>query len=136
MNDWLDYDYLIETQPGESEFPALNDEIMCRIEMSPRHFFIAITDNDALLIKMDDAVGLRMTKHSDLFEFDGNRLNFDDWMAKDHPDIGYCWVDQYVIGFADRAAQLAFNNDLGDRVLRSVHLPRPAPMSAGLDKYH
>jgi len=43
-----------------------------------------------------------------------------------HPKIAYRWLDQYVVAFADRAAQLSFNHDLGQRVLRAIHLPRMA----------
>ncbi len=124
MITWLEYDYLIATQPDQSEFPTLNDQIMCRIEMSPRYWRIGITDADAMLIVLDDVKGLRSTDQPNLFEFDGNRPAFDKWMADRHPDIAYCWIDQYVVAFADRAAQLSFDDDLGERVLRSVHLPR------------
>ena len=124
MNHWLEYDYFIATLPDQCELPALNDRIMSRIEMSPRRWWIGITDADATLIALDDMTGLRSTTKPDLFEFDGNRPHFDGWMAAHHPDIGYCWLDQYVVAFADRAAQLSFNDDLGERILRCAYLPR------------
>jgi hypothetical protein len=80
---------------------------------------------DALLIVMDDVKGLRLTNHPNRFDFDGNRPNFDNWMAIHHPNIGYRWIDQHLIGFASRAVQQSFNDDLGERVLRAHHLPRP-----------
>jgi len=125
MNRWLEYEYVVATQSNQCEFPALNDLIMRRIEMSPRRWWIGIADADAILITLDDMAGLRSTDTPDLFEFDGNRPYFDRRMAKHHPHIGYCWLDQYVIAFADRAAQLSFNDDLGEeRVLRCAYLPR------------
>jgi hypothetical protein len=85
-----------------------------------------MAEADALLIVMDGATGLVMTSHNDLFDFVGNRPNFDVWMSANHPEIDYEWIDQYAIGFADRAAQLSLNDDFGMRVLRSRHVPRVA----------
>jgi hypothetical protein len=123
MSGWLEYDYLIASQPTETEFPRLNEQIMSRIEMSPRAQRLVITDADAVLIVLDDVKGLLPTAQPDLFNFHGNRPDFDDWMSEHHPDIGYGWIDQWVIAFADRAAQLSFDDDLAERVLRAVHLP-------------
>lgn len=124
MNGWLEYDYIIASQPDECACPSLNRQITRRIEMKPRGQWISMAEADALLIVMDGAKGLRLTGNSDLFAFNGNRPDFDDWMMKHHPEIDYEWIDQYAVAFADRAAQLSFNDDLGVRVLRSRHLPR------------
>lgn len=126
MNGWLEYDYLIASQPDECACPSLNRQITCRIEMKPRGQWISMAEADALLIVMDDAKGLDLTNNRDLFHFDGNRPDFDGWMATHHPDIDYEWIDQYAVAFADRAAQLSFNDDLGERVMRAKHLPRTA----------
>jgi hypothetical protein len=123
MNGWLEYDYLIASQPAESACPSLNRRITCRIEMKPRGQWISMAEADALLIVMDGATGLALTTNNDLFHFNGNRPNFDDWMKKRHPHIDYEWIDQHAVAFADRAAQLSFDDDLGVRVLRSRHLP-------------
>ena len=126
MIGWLAYDYIIATRPDECEFPALNSQIMSRIEMAPCRWWIGITAADAMLSVMDDVKGLGLTDQPDLFEFEGDRPDFDDWMAEHHPEIGYCWIDQYVVAFADRAAQQSFDDDLGQRVLRAAHLPQTA----------
>jgi len=124
MNGWLEYDYIIASQPDECACPPLNRRITCRIEMKPRGQWISMAEADALLIVMDGATGLALTTNNDLFHFTGNRPNFDGWMAQRHPHIDYEWIDQYAVAFADRAAQLSFDDDLGVRVLRSRHLPR------------
>jgi hypothetical protein len=124
MTGWLEYDYLIASQPNECACPSLNRQITCRIEMKPRGQWLNIAEADALLIVMDGAKGLGLTSHSDLFSFVGNRPNFDGWMSANHPQIDYEWIDQYAAAFADRAAQLSLNDDLGQRVLRAKHLPR------------
>ena len=90
MNGWLEYEYVIATQPDQCEFPALNDLIMSRIEMSPRRCFISMHETHGLLIFMDDMKGLSLTDDPNLFEFTGSRPHFDDWMAEHHADIGYC----------------------------------------------
>ena len=126
MIGWLAYDYIIATQPHQREFPDLNRQIRDRIEMSPRDWWIGITDADAMVVALDGMTGLGLTNEPDLFDFVGNRPDFDDWMAAHHPEIGYCWIDQYAAAFADRAAQEAFNDGLGPRVLRSAHLPQTA----------
>lgn len=126
MTGWLEYDYLIASQPDEYPCPSLTGPIMSRIEMSPRGQWLSMAEADALLIVMDGAKGLVMTSHRDLFRFVGNRPDFDDWMAAHHPEIDHEWIDQYVVAFADRAAQLSFNDDLGERVLRAAHLARTA----------
>lgn len=124
MTGWLEYDYLIASQPDESACPSLNRRITCRIEMKPRGQWISMAEADALLIVMDGAKGLGLTSNRDLFHFQGNRPDFDDWMAGRHPHIDYEWIDQWLVAFADRAAQLSLNDDLGERVLRARHLPR------------
>lgn len=116
-----DFEYLIASAPDECPSDSAADPML--IEMSPRGQWLMMADADALLIAMDDAQGLKPTAGADLFEFTGNRPNFDDWMAAHHPDISYVWLDQFAVGFADRATQLSFDNDLGKRVLRSAHLP-------------
>lgn len=126
MSGWLQYEYVIATQPDQSEFPALNDNIMSRIQMTACGSRLGMSDADALIVVMDDPQRLRSTGYDDVFGFDGDRLDFNIWMAERHPDIGYCWIDQWVVAFADRAAQLSFDHDFGERVLRSVHLPRAA----------
>lgn len=126
MIGWLEYDYLVTSRPDECPCPSLPRPIMSRIEMSPRGQWIVMAEADALLIVMNDAQGLRPTNHPDRFGFEGNRPDLDDWMSIQHPDIAYAWLDQYVVAFADRAAQLSFNDDLGQRVLRAKHLPRTA----------
>ena len=92
--------------------------------MKPRGQWISMAEADALLIVMDGATGLGLTNNRDLFHFTGNRPNFDDWMAARHPEIDYEWIDQWLVAFADRAAQLSFDDNLDVRVLRSRHLPR------------
>jgi hypothetical protein len=124
MKGWLEYDYLITSKPHESEFPDLHADIASRIEMAPRCWRLSMTDADAVLIVLDDMKGLIPTGQADLFEFDGNRPDFDGWMTEHHPQIDYCWIDQFCVAFHDRAAQLSFNDDLAERVIRSVHLPR------------
>ena len=124
MNDWLEYDYLIVSQPTECIFGLLGDTIMSRVEMSPRGQWIVMAQADAILIVMNDAKGLRLTNHRDRFGFHGNRPDFDDWMSIHHPKIAYRWLDQCAVAFADRAVQLSFEHDLGQRVLRARHLPR------------
>ncbi len=126
MIDWLAYDYIVATPPHQSECPDLNSQTMRRIEMSPRGWWIGITAADATLIGLDGMTGLALTAQPDLFEFSGNRPNFDHWMAENHPDIGYCWIDQYAAAFADRVSQAAFDHGLGPRLLRSTHLPATA----------
>ena len=126
MTGWLEYDYLIASQPDERLCPSLTRQIMSRIEMKPRGQWLNMAEADAVLIVMDGARGLVPTRHSDVFDFVGNRPDFDDWMSIHHPEIDYEWVDQFLVAFADRAAQLSFNDDLGERVLRSAHLARTA----------
>jgi hypothetical protein len=124
MRGWLEYDYLIASQPDQCAFPSLNIEISSRIEMLPRSQRLVISDADAVLIVLDDMKGLLPTDQSDLFDFNGNRPSLDRWMSEHHPAISYGWIDQWLVAFADRAAQLSFDDDLGQRVLRSVHLPQ------------
>jgi len=124
MNGWLEYGYLILSRPEECPFPSLPNQIVSRIEMSPRDQWLIMSAANAMLIVLNDAKGLLLTDHPNRFGFDGNRPDFDDWMAAHHPKIAYRWLDQWVIAFADRAAQLSFNDDLGERVLRAMHLPR------------
>lgn len=131
MIDWLEYDYLIVTQPNECPCPSLARQITSRIEMKPRGQWIIMGAADALLIVMDDAKGLLLTNHPDRFGFDGNRPDFDAWMAIHHPNVAYRWLDQALVAFADRAAQLSFNDDLRQRVLRAKHLPRTVPAVIG-----
>ncbi|MBS0489189.1 MAG: hypothetical protein JSR35_04265, partial [Proteobacteria bacterium] len=69
------------------------------------------------------------TGNPDLFEFTGNRPTFDDWMAARHPLIAYGWLDQFAVSFADPACRQSFDNDLGQRVLRSAHLRGMEPRS-------
>jgi len=126
MTGWLEYDYLIASQPDERPCPSLARQTMDRIEMAPRGQWLNMAEADALLIVMDGATGLVMTRQSDLFDFVGNRPNFDGWMSIQHPEIDYEWIDQFLVAFADRAAQLSFNDDLGQRILRSTHLARTA----------
>lgn len=124
--NWLAYDYLIASAPNECAEDTLCPAIQTRTEMTACRFFIDLSDADALLLVMDDVKGLSATDQSGRFEFDGNRFKFEVSMAKRHPDIGYRWVDQYVVAFADRAAQLSFDNDLGGRLVRCIHIPRAA----------
>jgi len=124
MNGWRDFDYLIASAPDECPFGMIASASPSRIEMSPRGQWLFMAEADALLIVMDDVQGLSLTGSADLFEFTGNRPNFDDRMAARHSDIAYCWVDQFAVGFADRGAQLSFDDDLGERVLRFAHLSR------------
>lgn len=126
MIGWLEYGYIIVSRPDEDLCLSLPDEIASRIEMSPRDQWLVMSENDALVIVMDDAKGVTVTPHPNRFGFDGNRPDFDDWMAEHHPEIAYRWLDQWVVAFADRAAQTSFNDDLGERVLRAIHLPRTA----------
>lgn len=130
MSGWRDFDYLITSAPHECPFD-IDDGAMGRVEMSPRGQWLLMHDMDALLIVMDDAQGLKPTSSADLFEFTGNRSNFDEWMAAQHPGLDYIWLDQFAIGFADPAAQISLNVDLGVRVLRCAYLARvispPAP---------
>ncbi|HEX8056563.1 MAG TPA: hypothetical protein VF481_07875 [Novosphingobium sp.] len=119
-----DFDYLITSAPGECPFDIGAVVNPTRIEMSPRGQWLMITGKDALLIVMDDAPGLNQTGNPDLFEFTGNRPNFDNWMAARHPLITYGWLDQFALGFADHASRQSFDDDLGQRVLRSAHLRR------------
>jgi hypothetical protein len=126
---WRDFDYLIASAPDDCLFDITDGAY--RIEMSPRGQWLLMDGNDALLIVMDDAKGLKLTASADLFEFTGDRLEFDEWMAAHHPGIGYRWLDQFAVGFADRAALQSFNDDLGERVLRAAPLPQAAlPPSA------
>lgn len=119
-----DFDYLIASAPDECPFDLGAVVNPTRIEMSPRGQWLMITGNDALLIVMDGAQGLNQTGNPDLFEFTGNRPTFDDWMAARHPLIAYGWLDQFAVSFADPACRQSFDNDLGQRVLRSSHLRR------------
>jgi hypothetical protein len=119
------FDYLIASAPGECPFDMSAADRM-HIVMSPCGLWLLMADADAFLIVMDDAQGLAAIGHADLFEFTGNRPNFDDWMAAQHPDISYGWVDQFAMGFADQAARLSFNDDFGERVLRAAPFPRQA----------
>lgn len=125
MTGWFEYEYLIASRPDECTCPSLARQIRSRIEMKPRGQWIVMAQADALLIVMDDAKGLLLTNHPDRFGFDGNRPDFDTWMAIHHPNVAYRWLDQALVAFADRAAQLSFNDDLGQRVLRAKPLPRP-----------
>lgn len=124
MIGWLEYGYVIVSRPDEDLCPSLPDEIASRIEMSPRDQWLVMSETDAMLIVLDGEKGLSLTGHPHRFGFDGNRPDFDDWMSAHHPDIAYRWLDQWVVAFADRAAQASFNDDLGKRVLRALHLPR------------
>jgi hypothetical protein len=119
-----DFDYLIVSAPDECPFDLGASVSPTGIEMSPRGQWLMMDGNDALLIVMDGAQGLKPTGSADLFEFTGNRPSFDDWMAADHPDIAYGWLDQFAVGFPDHASRQSFDNDLGQRVLRSSHLRR------------
>jgi hypothetical protein len=124
MNGWRDFHYLITSAPHECPFDIGDSTILSRIEMCPRGQWLLMNDADALLIVMDDARGLKPTGSANLFEFTGSRPNLDQWMSAQHPDIGYIWLDQFVVAFADRAAQLSFDHDLGERLLWSARLPR------------
>lgn len=135
MSGWHDFDYLITSAPHECPFD-IDDGAMGRVEMSPRGQWLLMHDVDALFIVMDDAQGLKPTNSADLFEFTGNRPNFDDWMAARHPDLDYIWLDQFAVGFVDPAAQLSFNDDLGERVLRAIHFPRTARGRSGKPSPH
>ena len=107
MNNWLEYDYLIKCDPNIDIFEGLNSNIFNRVEMSPRAVYkISAEENYVPL------------------NFDGDRLAHDTEMTKLNLTKSYFWVDQYVIAFADRAAQLTFDEGLGDQLLRCVHLPR------------
>jgi hypothetical protein len=131
MSGWRDFNYLIASAPNECPFDFPDSAIGSRIEMSPRGHWLVMKDADALLIVMDDAEGLKPTASDGLFEFTGNRPNFDEWMTGCHPDIDYRWLDQFVVAFADRACRASFNDDLGQRVLRAAPLPQAAsPPSA------
>ncbi len=131
MTGWLEYEYLIASQHDECPCPSLARQITSRIEMSPRGQWIVMAQANAMLIVLNDAKGLRPTDHPDRFGFDGDRPDFDHWMSIHHPNVAFEWVDQYVVAFADRAAQLSFNDDLGERVLRAKHLPRTVPTAKG-----
>lgn len=131
MNGWLEYDYLIVSQPDECVFDLLSETITSKTEMSARGQWIVMAQADAMLIVLNDAKGLRLTDHPDRYGFDGNRTDFDDRMAKHHPNIAYRWLDQFLVAFADRATQLSFEHDVGQRVLRSNHLPRTAKTVTG-----
>lgn len=131
MTRWLEYDYLIVSQPREYEFPALTSGIMGRIEMSPRGQWFMAAEADAMIIVLKNGKGLSSTRHPDCFAFDGSRPTFEAWISRHHPQAAYAWLDQYVIAFADRAAQLSFNGALGWRVLRSAHMPRCAQWPNG-----
>jgi hypothetical protein len=124
MTGWLEYGYLIVSRPDEHPCPSLPSQITRRIEMSPRSQWLIMSGADAMLIVLNGATGLLLTDHPNRYGFNGNRPDFDDWMSAHHPEIAYRWLDQWVVAFADRAAQLSFNDDLGERVLRSMHLPR------------
>lgn len=119
---WRHFDYLIASAPGECPLDIGDTTIMNRVEMSPRDQWLVISEADALLIVMDDAQGLKPTSQADVFEFSGNRLNFDNWMAAQHPSIAYEWLDRFIVAFADRGAQASFDNDLAQRGLRADHL--------------
>jgi hypothetical protein len=122
--NWLEYDYLIASTPTQCAEDALCSAIQMRTATTAQRFFIDLSDADALLLILDAVKNVTATDLSGRFEFDGSRLDFEVLMANDHPNIVYRWVDQYVVAFADRAAQLSFDDDLGGRVLRCVHLPR------------
>ncbi len=122
MTGWLEYDYVIASEPSQYEFPSLNGLIMSRIEMRPHHCLLHISPADACLIVLDDAQRPQCTADDHLYRLDGNRPDFDDWMAEHHPQIAYHWLDQWVVAFSDRAAQLSFDHDLGQRIVRSVYL--------------
>jgi hypothetical protein len=122
--NWLEYDYLIASAPTQCAEDALDPAIQTRVEMTARSFCIDISDSDALLLVMADVKGLSTTDQPGRFEFKGDRLDFEVSMAEDHPSIPYRWIDGYLVAFADRCAQLSFDDDLGGRVLRCVHLPR------------
>lgn len=124
MSGWLEYEYLIVTSPEECTFDLLDTAIASRVEMRHRNQWIVMAQADAILIVMHDAKGLRLTRHRDRFGFHGDRPGFDGWMSIHHPKIAYRWLDQYAVAFANRAAQLSFDHDLGQRVLRARHLPR------------
>ncbi|WP_374379436.1 hypothetical protein [Dongia sp.] len=128
MNHWLEYDYLIVSQPDECVFDLLGAAIMSRVQMSPRSQWIVMAQADAMLVVLNDAKGLRLTDHPDRYGFDGNRPDFDDWMTVHFPKIAYRWLDQCVVAIADRAAQLSFDRDLGQRVLRAKHIPHTVQM--------
>lgn len=118
---WRNFDYLIASAPGECPFDIDAADRM-HIVVSPRGQWLRMANADAFLIVMDDARGLTVTGHADLFEFTGSRSNFDDWMAVAHPDIVYEWLDQCAVGFAHTGAQLSFNKGLGRRVLRAARI--------------
>ncbi|OHB29776.1 MAG: hypothetical protein A2790_07720 [Phenylobacterium sp. RIFCSPHIGHO2_01_FULL_69_31] len=126
MTGWQNFDYVITSAPNQCPFEIANSGIVSRVEMSPRTQWIAMADADALLIVLNDAQGLEPSEHHNVFLFTDNRPNFDGWMAAHHRGISYVWLDQFVVAFADRAARLSFNDDLGERVLRAAPLPRQA----------
>jgi len=126
MTGWLEYDYVIVSSPGRNEFPALTENIMSRIEMRPCRWLLHISPADACMIVCDDLKGLSRMVDDEFYEFEGNRPNFDNWMVTNHPEVAYSWLDQWVIAFADRAAQLSFNDGLGERIARSVYLRQSA----------
>jgi hypothetical protein len=123
MTRWRDFEYLVFSAPYECAFDLRDPSILLRTDLSPRHDWIVMANADALLIVMDDAEGL-LPNGDHVFQFDGDRFHFDQWMSAHHSDVPYLWVDQLVVAFPDRAAQQSFDDDLGERLLRSTHLPR------------
>lgn len=129
MSGWLEYDYLIISRPTQHPLPAMRSEIVRRIELAPRSQWLAIAEADAMLVILADGKGLGSTGHPDCFGFDGSRPAFDTWMSRRLPNVSYCWLDQYVAAFADRAAQESFNAAMGKRLLRFTQMEKLRPLA-------
>jgi hypothetical protein len=122
VSDWRHFHYLIDSAPNEDPFD-LHNVRASRIEMSPRGAWIIMADADACMIVVGGAQGMVMTTQANGYGFQGNRPNFDNWMARNFPEVAYRWLDEFVISFADQPTRQAFNAELGARVVRHTHLP-------------
>jgi hypothetical protein len=116
VSDWRDFHYLIASAPEEDPFD-LHNVRPARIEMSPRGEWIIMADVDACVAVLGGAQGLAMTNQANRFSFQGNRPNFDGWMASYYPEVAYRWLDEFVISFADNHTRQAFETELGNRVI-------------------
>jgi hypothetical protein len=121
VNGWRDFHYVISSAPGECPYD-LKTVPSARIEMVPRGEWIIMADADACFVALAGAQGMIATAQANCFAFTGNRPVFDDWMTMHHPQVTYCWRDDFVLGFADDRTRRAFNTELGGRVVLYTYL--------------
>jgi hypothetical protein len=121
MTGWQTYDYLIASDAHACVYSDLSAVLTTRTIMEPRRLFIVITDTDAVWLRLNGVEGLRATTLSGLYDFDGgNQPDFDDLMAKHHPEIDYIWIDQFCVAVADETAKRTLDHSLGSRVIRAA----------------